>query len=213
MDEIVDRVMTRVWYVLREQSIEIPFPIRTIRMTDMAAEGRRAESSEARVRELEAAVARCPLFADAYMSGSERRELVRDSAECALAEGELAVRQGERSEHMYLVLEGEVEVRPEGRASIRLPAPSWFGEMALLRREPRTADVAGGPGGARLLRMSRVSVLPALGRNPKLADEMGRVSDARREEIGMFASEACESSVWKRAGQTVRTLGRSLRPW
>jgi hypothetical protein len=106
-----------------------------------------------------------------------------------------------------------VEVRPEGRASIRLPAPSWFGEMALLRREPRTADVAGGPGGARLLRMSRVSVLPALGRNPKLADEMGRVSDARREEIGMFESEACESSVWKRAGQTVRTLGRSLRPW
>jgi CRP-like cAMP-binding protein len=213
MDEVVDRVMTRVWYALREQSIEIPFPIRTIRMTDMSAEVRRAESSEVRVRELEAFVARCPLFADAYMSGSERRELVRDSAECVLAEGELAVRRGERSEHMYLVLEGEVEVRLEGRPSIRLPATSWFGEIALLRREPRTADVAGGPGGARLLRMSRVSVLPALGRNPKLAQEMARVSDARREESGLLEATERESSVWRRAGQAMRRMGRSLRPW
>ena len=213
LDDVVDRVMTRIWYALREQSIEIPFPIRTVRMTDMPAEARRVEALEARTRELEAAVARCPLFTDAYMSGSERRELVRDSAECTLAEGELAVRQGERSEHMYLVLEGEVEVRPEGRASIRLPAPSWFGEIALLRREPRTADVAGGPGGAKLLRMSRVSVLPALGRNPKLASELGRVSDARREEIGMVDTAERASSVWLRARSAVRSMGRSLRPW
>jgi small-conductance mechanosensitive channel len=213
MDDVVDRVMTRIWYALREQSIEIPFPIRTIRMTDMPEEARRATASEARTRELEAAVARCPLFADAYMSGSERRELVRDSAECALAEGELAVRLGERSEHMYLVLEGEVEVRPAGRPSIRLPAPGWFGEIALLRREPRTADVAGGPGGAKLLRMSRVSVLPALGRNPKLADELGRVSDARREAIGMVDTAEHEASVWRRARTVVRSMSRSLRPW
>jgi CRP-like cAMP-binding protein len=198
---------------LRERAIEIPFPIRTIRMTDMPAEARRAEASESRTRELEAVVARCPLFADPCMSASERRELVRDSEECVLAEGELAVRRGERSEHMYLVLEGEVEVRPEGRASIRLPAPSWFGEIALLRREPRTADVAGGPGGARLLRMSRVSVLPALGRNPRLAQELGRVSDARREEIGMLEPAARESSVWWRARQAIRGTGRSLLPW
>ena len=213
MDDVVDRVMTRIWYALREQSIEIPFPTRTIRMADMPEEARRAEASEIRVRELEAAVARCPLFADAFMSASERRELVRDSAECTLAEGELAVRRGERSEHMYLVLDGEVEVRPEGRAGIRLPASSWFGEIALLRRDPRTADVAGGPGGARLLRMSRVSVLPALGRNPKLADELGRVSDARREEIGMVDTAERESSAWLRARSAVRAMGRSLRPW
>ena len=213
MDDVVDRVMTRIWYALRERSIEIPFPIRTIRMTDMPAEARRAEASESRTRELEAVVARCPLFADASMSALERRELVRDSEECVLAEGELAVRRGERSEHMYLVLEGEVEVRPEGRASIRLPAPGWFGEIALLRREPRTADVAGGPGGARLLRMSRVSVLPALGRNPRLAQELGRVSDARREEIGMLEPAARESSVWWRARRAIRGTGRSLLPW
>jgi small-conductance mechanosensitive channel len=48
MDDVVDRVMTRIWYALREQSIEIPFPIRTIRMTDMLAEAGRAEASEAR---------------------------------------------------------------------------------------------------------------------------------------------------------------------
>lgn len=213
MDEVVDRVMTRVWYALRERTIEIPFPIRTVRMVDMQAEARRAQGDETHVEALEAIVARCPLFDESHMSGAERRELVRDSLECRLAEGEHAVRRGERSEHMYLVLEGEVEVRPEGRPCVRLPAPAWFGEIALLRREPRTADVVGGPGGARLLRMSRVSVMPALGRNPKLAQELGRISDARREAAGVVDQDPVLLSPWRRLGRAMRDMLRSLLPW
>jgi small-conductance mechanosensitive channel len=213
LDEIVDRVMTRVWYALREQSLEIPFPIRTVRMVDMQAEVRRSEMVETQVQALEAAVARCPLFTEAFMTAAERRELVRDSMECSLAEGQIAVRKGERSEHMYLVVEGEVEVRPEGRTSIRLPAPAWFGEIALLRREPRTADVVGGPGGARLLRMSRVSVLPALQRNPKLAEEIGRVVIERREASGVVDEEIVRLKPWQRLGRSLVSLLRALRPW
>jgi small-conductance mechanosensitive channel len=213
MDDVVDRVMTRVWYALRERSLEIPFPIRTVRMIDMQAESRRAETTETQVQALEAAVARCPLFAETFMTAAERRELVRDSMECTLAEGQVAVRKGERSEHMYLVLEGEVEVRPEGRASIRLPAPAWFGEIALLRREPRTADVVGGPGGTRLLRMSRVSVMPALQRNPKLAEEIGRVVIERREASGLIDEDVVRSTPWQRLGRSMASLLRALRPW
>ena len=50
MDDIVDRVMTRIWYALREQELEIPFPIRTIRMADIVAwnvRGRRSPGSPA----------------------------------------------------------------------------------------------------------------------------------------------------------------------
>jgi CRP-like cAMP-binding protein len=114
---------------------------------------------------------------------------------------------------MYLVVEGEVEVRPEGRTSIRLPAPAWFGEIALLRREPRTADVVGGPGGARLLRMSRVSVLPALQRNPKLAEEIGRVVIERREASGVVDEEIARLTPWQRLSRSAVALFRALRPW
>ena len=213
MDDIVDRVMTRIWYALREQSLEIPFPIRTVRMTDMRQEAEKAQAVEARAHELERAVAKCPLFTEEFMNGQERRELVRDSRECALQPGEFAVRRGERSDHMYLVLSGEVEVQPEGRPSITLAAPAWFGEIALLRGEPRTADVVGAASGARLLRMSRVSVLPALQRNPRLASELSKVSEARREASGFVDAAPVRSTVWQRLGRTVRELFAELRPW
>jgi small-conductance mechanosensitive channel len=213
LDEVVDRVMTRVWYALRERSIEIPFPTRSVRMVDMQAEAERGREGEAHVTGLEARLARCALFAEEFMTAPERRELARDSHECSLAEGEYAVRLGERTEHMYLILEGEVEVRPEGRPPVRLAAPAWFGEIALLRREPRTADVVGAPGGARLLRMSRVSVLPALSRNPKLAGELSRVSDARREAAGVVDDDSLALPLWRRVGRMTRRLLATLRPW
>ena len=213
MDDVVDRVMTRVWYALREQGLEIPFPIRTIRMADMQHEAERGRAVEARAHELERAVSQCPLFNEEFMNAQERRELVRDSRECSLHAGEHAVRQGERSDHMFLLLSGEVEVRPEGRPNITLAAPAWFGEIALLRGEPRTADVVGGAGGARLLRMSRVSVLPALQRNPRMASELSKVSDARREAAGVVDAPVARSTVWQRCGRMARTLLREMRPW
>jgi len=55
------------------------------------------------------------------------------------------VRQGERGEAMYLVLEGEVRALSivEGKESplATIPAGQWFGEMSLLDHGPRSVDV------------------------------------------------------------------------
>jgi CRP-like cAMP-binding protein len=111
------------------------------------------------------------------------------------------------------MLEGSVVVQPEGRPAIDLSAPAWFGEIALLRGEPRTADVVGGPQGARLLRMSRVSVLPALERNPRLRHELAKVSDARREAAGVVDDEPQRLGFGQRVAQLLRDTLREMRPW
>lgn len=213
MDDVVDRVMTRIWYSLHEQAIEIPFAVRTIRTVDMQAENERKARLDGRTAELERAVSQCPLFTEQFLTAAQRRELVRDSLECALQPGEYAVRQGELSDHMFLLLEGEVLVQPEGRPHVALTAPAWFGEIALLRGEPRTADVVGGAAGARLLRMSKVSVMPALGRNPKLAHELAKVSDARREASGIVDTEPERASMGRRVRMLAGGLVREMRPW
>jgi len=55
------------------------------------------------------------------------------------------IRQGERGEAMYLVLEGEVRALTivEGRESLLgiFPAGQWFGEISVLDRGPREVDV------------------------------------------------------------------------
>lgn len=52
------------------------------------------------------------------------------------------VRRGEAGDSMFFISSGEVEVRLPNGASIRLADGAFFGEMALLERQPRTASVA-----------------------------------------------------------------------
>jgi len=60
--------------------------------------------------------------------------------------GEAAVRQGETGDAMYVIIEGRADVivsGPDGRPRVvrRLGRGDVFGEMGLLRRQQRTADV------------------------------------------------------------------------
>src|ERR1022692_3152865 len=41
------------------------------------------------------------------------------------------VREGERGDSFYVILDGTVLVKPSGKRTVRLKAGDWFGEMAL----------------------------------------------------------------------------------
>ncbi len=55
--------------------------------------------------------------------------------------GEVFIREGAIDECVYLIREGEVEVRRRDQALARLGVGDIVGEMALLNRQPRNADV------------------------------------------------------------------------
>jgi voltage-gated potassium channel len=52
------------------------------------------------------------------------------------------VRRGDAGDSMFFISSGEVEVRLPNGASVRLAEGAFFGEMALLERQPRTASIA-----------------------------------------------------------------------
>ena len=213
MDENVDSVLSRVWYALRESDIEIPFPQRTIRMVDMKADAQIVAAGEERVTRTEQIVAKCPLFDEAHMGSLERRELARDAQEIILQPGELAVRHGEVSDHMYLIVHGSVRVLLKGKEPIEIQAPHWFGEMALLLNQPRSADVMAGDGGATLLRFAKGSVLPVLNRRPEFAQKLRQISDERRLSSGFKEETNLIPSFKERGVQLINRMAMFLKPW
>jgi len=71
--------------------------------------------------------------------GLER--LARRALRATLEDGEVAVRQGDRSDRYAVVAHGEVAVEQDGRQVRVLGAGEGFGEVALLGGQHRTATV------------------------------------------------------------------------
>jgi hypothetical protein len=85
------------------------------------------------------------IFATASRSVLER--LAAAASEVTFEPGVAIVREGEPAEFLYVLVEGEVEVTASGEAGgpervlRRMTAPSYFGEIGVLERIPRTATV------------------------------------------------------------------------
>jgi len=51
------------------------------------------------------------------------------------------VREGDRADSFYLMLEGTAVVRPPGKRPVKIGVGEFFGELALLDNSPRSATV------------------------------------------------------------------------
>lgn len=118
-----------------------------------------------------ASLARSPVLAHFSPAGLER--LAASGAWRGLEPGEVLFQAGDPGDAVYVVVDGEVEVRnstPDGR-DVRLVAlgpGALVGEMAALDGGPRSADVAA-TRRARLWRIARSAMLAALEAEPKAA--------------------------------------------
>lgn len=93
--------------------------------------------------------------------------------------GERVVAKGERGGAMYFVAAGEVEVRLD-RGPVVLKSGDFFGELALLRRQPRTADVVA-KGYCHLLVLEARDYRRFLRANPDLRAEIEKTATARMQ--------------------------------
>lgn len=78
-------------------------------------------------------------FAELPLTAFER--LASGLEPLAFAEGETVMREGEPGDRFVVIASGEVEVSAEGKPMQRLGRGAGLGEIALLRRSPRTATV------------------------------------------------------------------------
>jgi CRP-like cAMP-binding protein len=114
---------------------------------------------------------------------------------------------------MFLLVRGSVRVLLKGKDPIEILAPHWFGEMALLLNQPRSADVVAGEHGVSLLRFAKVSVLPVLKRRPEFAKQLRQISEERRVVSGLQDELRSSLTFKDRVGRLVKRILISLVPW
>ena len=92
-----------------------------------------------------------PIFSE--LSPEEARRLATFATETSAAEGQILLKEGDYSVELIAIEEGTADVIQGGRTIASLHTGDLIGEMGLLERRPRNADViASSP--MRLLRLT-----------------------------------------------------------
>jgi CRP/FNR family transcriptional regulator, cyclic AMP receptor protein len=80
-----------------------------------------------------------PIFSE--LSPEEAKRLAAFATETSIAEGQMLMKQGDYSTELIAIEEGTADVLRDGDKVASLKSGDLIGEMGLLERRPRNADV------------------------------------------------------------------------
>jgi hypothetical protein len=120
-------------------------------------------------------IARLPIFAG--LSGARVENALRQLAPVSVAAGDVVIRQGDDADRFYVIVRGTFDVaratEPGGTSQhLRVLGPNEvFGELGLLRREPRSATVSAMEDGL-LFSLERDAFLAMVGARTAVSDRL-----------------------------------------
>ena len=187
LEPIVDKFMTLLYYRLEREGLKIPFPIRDVRVKQEESSEERLRLEDERKRRF---VASMDLFSS--LSQEEQGEIAQCLERIMFAVDEPVIRQGEQGDSMFLIERGRIRVVIEedsvAHQVAQLSDGQYFGEMALLTGEPRTATaIAISDVHAYMLR--KETFRNVLVKYPKIIEGISAVIAERKEGLKAKADE------------------------
>jgi CRP-like cAMP-binding protein len=181
-ERVRDGIMTSLWYAFQRHGIEIPFPIRNVHLHQATG----ATADVAAIEQQRLAVLRQVDFLH-DLDDAELGMLRANLGEAVFGGSEIICREGDVGDTFFIVRRGTVEVVARGAGGTEthvadLSAPAFFGEMALLTGEARSATVRA-KGDAELLIVDRAGFETLFKTRPSVAEAVSRVLAARQSEL------------------------------
>ena len=193
------QVRVGLWYAFNRNDLEIPFPIRTL-IQQPTTEKKDVEEILGFLKTVD--------FLEAL--GEEHLE---DARFQLFAAGEKVCVQGEPGDCFYIIRSGQVEVtvkddQGEAILNFEMAVGNYFGEMALLTGEPRSATVSA-VSDSELLTVSKEDLRGVIVANPEIEKIISNVLAQRQLRTEQAQQEAEEERAI-RGGRSEKESSRSL---
>jgi len=177
---IEGEILRLVWYHFRRHGIEIPYPVRNVFVRHVEGPTEPAETASRLERALRGIDLFRPLSDEELRAAAQRFRLVHYAA------GEKIIEEGSPGDSFFVIDRGEVDVfKLLGGASrqiARLMEGQFFGEMALLTGEERTATVVAHTD-VDLFTIDKAGFERILVANPSVAVDISTILSERREAL------------------------------
>ena len=202
----------KIYYALARAGIKVSVQLRSVVITENAAElqqRRGMEEFERRIRALRG----MDIFQG--LTDPELKALADELKSTPFAKGETITRQGANADWLYIINEGSAEVRlhSESGSSFRAVATlgrgNFLGEMGLMTGEPRSATVVA-LSDVGCYRLERNSFREILAKRPALAETISLVLAKRRLELeaarGVLKEEAVPDRIAREQGSLLSSI-------
>src|SRR5437870_3244065 len=196
INETNDAVRTNVWYELKRQRINIPYPIRTLQL-ERRSQPAREGHEEARV-----ILRGEPLFQ--CLSDGQIDNLVKQSELNHFGRGEHVIEEGAEGDSMFILLRGAAEVSVSKNGSTipvaTLRSGDCFGEMSLLTGEKRSATVRA-EGDCYVMEISKDVMADVIRDSPDCLRKLSELLAKRKMETEGILKDVATSSADQAAKQ------------
>ena len=193
-DRIDSEIRKAAWYALRRNGITIPYPIRSVQRYDPPA-----QRSQPGIAEVERRLAGVHFLKS--LTDEARQSVAAAARVNTYSRGETIIRQGAAGDSMFIIHEGRISARVPGQGEVaKLSAGDFFGEMALLTGEKRTADVVAVTD-VIAIEIGKEVLQPILHEHPELADEISNEVAARQAAAKAASLDDTAPGVLKRIRQ------------
>ena len=186
INQVNDAVRTNVWYELKRQRINIPFPIRTLQLERRGPAPPHEDQQEAR-----SILRGEPLFQ--CLSDTQIDNLVRQSALNHFGRGEQVIEEGAEGDSMFVLLRGAAQVSVSKNGSLipvaTLNSGDCFGEMSLLTGERRSATVRA-QADCYVMEIGKVVMADVIREAPECLRQLSEILAARKMETEGIVKEA-----------------------
>ncbi len=178
-------VRQRIYFALRRANIPLSIPAHSLFITE-DDESRRERKHHQEIEQRVEALKNVELFNS--LTHEERHEIAERLIETPFVRGEAMTRQGAKAHWLYIINEGEAEVRVAAEGSqlsehvATLRAGNFFGEMGLMTGEPRTATVIARTD-VECYRLDKEAFHDILRRRPEIAEDISHILARRRVEL------------------------------
>ena len=203
-------IRTRVYTALNRANIPLAVPSQSIMITEESSHRdlHRSREMEQRV----AALQNTELFRS--LTDEERDELAGSLVNAPFVRGEAITQQGAEAHWLYIMTEGEADVRVSHDGVSKkvgsLQGGDYFGEMGLMTGDRRSATIIA-QSHVHCYRLSKEAFEAILRRRPEMAEEISATLAARRVGLDSAREEASEEALREKMKSTQRAFLLRMR--
>lgn len=185
VEDIRDRLMTRIWYAAQRNELTLPYPIRTVYNVDNppSVMVKKSQTTEQFTKTLQS----IPVFFPLTKNSESLDRFAKGAAIQKFGVGEKVIHVGEVVQSLYIITSGHAVIGVRDRLGkqrevLKMYPGEFFGEMALFSSEPSQISITALDDLEVIAIFSDVVDL-MLSSQPSLAREIGQIIEARQKAI------------------------------